>query len=220
MATDEQELKLEDVVRIFSKKWKFIILTSLCAAAAAYAYFHYATPIRYESYSLIKVGYDGKGTFEAPAAIDLIMNSKPMLLEIAKRMHVNTISEIGGKLEYTDKAGLLNVSAITGSPEKSAQLVQIASGILMERHQAIYEESKKNIDTVVRFIKQTIKPIPLSSGINEFKTSPSQIVIPPVIDTDPLKTNTKMKVIGTFIIFLALTTLISFMGDDKRNKKS
>jgi hypothetical protein len=222
MAFEDREIGLDDVGRICIKHWKLLLFPTLIATLLAMVY-AVRMPKTYESFSFVRIGSDGNGMFEQISNISDIMSTIPIEQEIAKRAGNADYREVVG-ITYTDASNsntnLLRISFVSETPQKAAKIVSIASDLLIERHRELYAESLKNTKEVVQFVKETIKPIPLSSGIREFRLVPTTVIIPAILNTDPVKTNKKIVVIGTFIVVFLTMFIISFYLEGRKHRKS
>jgi hypothetical protein len=210
METQDQEISLQDIIKVLQKRWKIILLPALAGAVLA-AGLSKTIPKQYESYALLRIGYSGSRPLESTASLSEIMNTIPNLQKIAAKVNNTsngrTLKDI---VKYEDKADLLRISAQAETPEKARELVQTATDMVMERERLLYEDAEKQLATLVKYVRETLRPVPLSSGINELMMRPYFVEVAPVLDTEPLKTKTKVIVIGVFIALMFMDILIAF----------
>lgn len=216
---DEQEITLADITKIFKKRWLFIFGTTILVSAA-YFVISLMSPKQYESYALVRIGANGSAALETIPAIKEIMGSAPMLSRIAEKTGVKSLSEIEGDLDYEDASGLLKVTARATSPEKAVQVAQASIDILIQRHNELHDNSQKNLEQAVRFVKESIRPVPLSSGLSEFRSTPTTIVISPIYNNTPVRPKGKVRTSTLFGILFLVTTIIAFYLEGRKNKKS
>jgi hypothetical protein len=217
---DEQEvtLPLSDIARMFKKRWLFIFGTSIILSVV-YFVFSLTSPKQYESYALVRIGTNGVASLESIPALKEIMASAPMRSKITERAGMKSSAEIGD-IGYDDASGLLKVTARSASPEKAMQIVQASIDIIIQRHNELHDDSQKNLEQAVKFVKEAIRPVPLSSGLSEFRSSLTTILIPPIYDNKPVKPKGRLRTSTLFVMLFLFTTIISFYIEGRKNKKS
>ena len=217
MTVDEREIGLEDIVIILQKNYKTIFIPCIIATLLSLLYF-LIIPSTYESYSFIRLGSSGGVPFETQSNIKDIMYSLPILKEMAKKANgtEDSYSEFS-TIRYEDANGLLKVVARSNSPEKAQKIVGIASEQIIARHQILYNESRRQLNDIVQFIKNTVKPVPLSSAIGEFKAQSTEIVIPPILDNKPIKPKTVIKSLAVFFITFFVCSIIILYKEGRRH---
>ncbi|MFH1369625.1 MAG: hypothetical protein ABII64_10935 [Elusimicrobiota bacterium] len=215
---DEKEISFQDIGKMLANYWKFILGTSVLVSTV-YFLISISLPKQYESYALLKIGFDGDKQIESVYVINEIMKSAPMIEEIKSKVNMPKNTNKGLEVKYFDVFGLLKIVARDESPEKAAQIVQASADIIIDRHHNLHELSQENLGKAVKFVKEMIRPVPLSSGLSEFRSFPTRIAIPPIIDNSPVKPEKRLRTSTLFIIMLLVTTLASFYSERRKNKK-
>jgi len=228
MENEEIEISLQDITKVLKKRWKLIIIPAILAAiiTALIGFFSHKT---YESYAILKIGYSGSKSIESIPELNVIMQSLPMLKEIAGKLDVADLDiadndedfalSLKKTLFYQDSSGLLQISASASTPQKAQKKIQVVMDIIVDRHKLLYEASEKRINKAVRYVKETISPVPLSSGINEFISELTCVEVSPVLLVKPVPRKIKNKVVTVFIIVLFLSIVGSFYLEGKENRK-
>lgn len=221
MAYEEQDIQLSDILGILQKRWKLMVFPSLIAAFLA-ACITLFLPKTYQSYSLMRIGFDGSQSIESIPSIKEIMMSFPMRTAIASKMARETdndyIDTLESKLKYEDASGLLKIIGYSETPEDAAKLVHAVTDIVSGRHQNLFENAQLRKRALVKEIKDTIKPVPLSAGINDFRIQPTTIEIQPVSRNIPVKPQKRLIVMTVFGSVFFICFMISFYIDTRRNK--
>ena len=210
MSSFEQEITLDEIMSVLSRFWKLILIPSFILAVATYIFLKFFSGQVYQSYSLLRMGGDGSGSFETVSSVEVVMRSIPMLKEISRRLGLPDGTVREESITYIDAAGMLKIQALSDSPDKAYKLVSTATDIITERHAVLFKLSQSNLDNVVKYVKETIKPIPLSSGINEFKIIPTSVLIAPIFEPKPMPSEKLVKVISVFLVSLIITAILSF----------
>ena len=214
MDYEEQEIKLSDIMAVFKKQWKFIIIPSIAVALIAFGYVK-TLPKSYESYSLVRIGGSQTKPFESIGTINAIMQSYPQRAAIVQQMKSteppNTPEALEDLLVYTDESGLLKISAAAASPVKAAELVNIATSLTVTRHQQLLVEAKTGSDALVEYVKSTVKPVSIiSTSITEYRYSPSVVEIPAVVSKKPVASKNKTIPVAAFFLVFFIMTLSAF----------
>jgi capsular polysaccharide biosynthesis protein len=204
MAAEEREIDLFKVFLILKKNWLPILIVSLMAAAIT-SFKTTKLPRTYESYALLKIGYVGAVPVEAIGDTAIIMESLTIRNQIIKDLaglkgyeSPESLSEV---IKYEQLSNLLKVKAEARDPETAKKIVSSAVKIIVARQDKKYQAERAKLDALVKYIKETIRPVPLSSGINEFKFEPTEVEIEPMLINRPvLKANKKLPVMSAFLL--------------------
>ncbi len=223
MEGNKDEISLDDLIVTLKQQWKVILLPAVAAALGVFFVFR-MKPAQYEAYSLIRIGINGPKAFESPASLKAIMVSEPMVEEIAKRMASRSLpleqEYIQKRVFYEDMSDLLKVSARTDSKEKSLLLVRSAIDVLYERHQNLYAGALKELEVIVRYIRTVVNPVPLSSGLSEFRIEPTKIEVVPFAERNPLPKRAKFAAMIAFSVTLVLCLFAAFYLQGKKSRKN
>jgi LPS O-antigen subunit length determinant protein (WzzB/FepE family) len=210
MEQQDQEISLQDIFKVFRKRWKIIVLPALATAVLA-AGISWLMPRQYESYAFLRLGCNGTKALEDAGATNEIMKSLPNLMKIAEKVKIQGRERISEDIvKYESKGDLLKISARAKTPEKAQELVATSMDLVMERHRLLYEDAEKQLATMVKYVRETLHPVPLSSGINELIIRPSSIEVGPVLDNEPVRTKTKVILVLVFVAVLFMDTLVAF----------
>jgi uncharacterized protein involved in exopolysaccharide biosynthesis len=219
MELEEQEISFDEITSVIKKRWKYILIPSLVAAILIGG-LTYLFPRKYESYSLIRIGSVGGSPIESVTSIKDIMQSLPMRQQIAERLNekdnIKFIKALLLSVDYSDEGGLLKIKSGSDSPEKAAKTSRTISEMVISRHEIMYLSAQDELDKVIKYVKKTINPIPLSSGISEFKISKTEIMAPAIEDKEPLPTKRRQTVIAVFFAVLLIMTIISFTLEGRK----
>jgi hypothetical protein len=71
---------------------------------------------------------------------------------------------------------------------------------LLERHEAIYANERKDLGELIAFVKETIRPMPLSSGISDFRITKTGIAVEPMLQPEPVKS--KSCIVALFVLMV------------------
>lgn len=221
MEIDEKEISLDDIIFVLNKWRKIILIPSFCAAVLAVIYTS-AEPRSYESFALVRVGSVGSVLYESVPAINDIMQSLPVRQEIAQNLkkgdNQEFIRSLKTTLECSDENGLLKVRAVSDNPEKAAEIVKAVCGIIMKRHEDKYVNARIELDRVLKYVKETIRPMPLSSGITEFKISKTEIVVGAFTDPDPVPAKRKQLVMIVFFSVLFGMIIVALILEGRKKQ--
>lgn len=213
MHKEENEIELKDILRVFKKKWLMILLPAVVIAGLAHV-FLVLQPNVYESYAIIRIGRSGTGQFESVDAINEIMSSGPMFSEICTKAGVGPGKFT--KIDFKEASGYLKIIAKANSPEMAVKLVQVSSDMLLKRHTEFYKHSQERIKNAVLFVKETIKPVPISSGINEFMLEPTSVLVPAVFDSEPKDSDKIAKPLLVFFLVCFVDLLIAIYVERRK----
>lgn len=219
MELEEKEISLNEIVSVLIKRWKLIVVPSIIAALIS-AIYVLSLPKVYESYALLKLGNIGEKQIETVASIKEVMSSLPIRIEIVSRLKDNNDSKFVESLKdaiiYEDASGFLRIKANGKNPEKAAELVKVTTDIIYSRHQSFYEYAQKELYSTVERIRDFACPIPLTTGIAEFKIEPTRVEIPAIINPTPVGEKKKIVVLTTFFSVLFLNILIAFYLEGRK----
>jgi len=214
MFSEQQEIRIEDIIAIFRKRWKLIVFSSLSVAAIT-SVIALLAPSSYESYALLRVGTEGSQPLESFSSITTIMTSLPSRKEIAASLRSQNneqlIDSLTKVIQYNEVGNLLRISATGKTPEKAAQYVEAAATVVNARHKIMYEQSQERLRMLIKEVKENIRPIPLSAGINEFRNRPTTIEIHAIVDPKPVKTSKKKYVITSFLATFFIASLLALL---------
>jgi LPS O-antigen subunit length determinant protein (WzzB/FepE family) len=215
------EIDLRDVVRVIRNRWKLIILPAVVASLLVGIVMK-SMPKQYESYALIKIGHVGNKEIESVASITEIMNSLAIRKEIAAKMRIDNadyVNALEGMLKYKNSSELLEIRSNGRTPAQSHELAQAATGIVLNRHSMLFGNAKKDIDQTLRYVKQTVNPMPLSIGINDIRMEPTRIEVPPVVNSEPKQGKTEITIIAILLVVMLLDMFIAFYNEGKEKKQ-
>ncbi len=219
MEPDQQEISLDEIFQIIKIHWKIILFPAFIASFLVW-FIMGASPKVYESYSLLKIGCIGSAPFESISSLKDIMQSLPMRQEIAEKLNekdnLKFISSINSSIEYSDQSGLLKIRNTNTSAVRAAEVVRGVTEIIIQRHRKMYSDAQQDLDNLLKYVKKTIDPIPLSSGVSEFRLTNTEIMVPPFINTEPMPVKIKQTVIIVFIVSMFCCTLISFILEGRK----
>jgi hypothetical protein len=68
---------------------------------------------------------------------------------------------------------LMKIRVVWISAEGAQEIASAAVGTLVERHKVFYSEAEQRLNTMVRYAKEVLRPIPISSGIDAFDIEPT-----------------------------------------------
>ena len=143
-----------------------------------------------------------------------------MRQEIANRLNetnnLNFIRAIDSSIEYNDETGLLKIRTINRDPAKAAEIVKVVSDIVINRHEILYSNAQDELDKLLKYVKKTISPVPLSSGINELKITKTTLMVPAFIDKDPVPTKKRLIIVVVFVVFVFINTFLSFIMEGRK----
>jgi len=219
MEENEIEISLADIFRVLKTRWKLILFPALITAVL-FGTFLARQPKSYKSYSLVKIGSAGGAPIESVPTISNIMGSFPMRQQIAEKLNEkdNTpfIEGLELSIEYSDEAGLLKIQAVDRKPLRAAEMVRVVTEMIIERHDIIYSKNQNDLDMVLKYVKKTISPIPLSCGITEFKITKSEIMVPAFVNAYPVHTKRRQTLIMVFFAVLFGTIILSFVLEGRK----
>jgi capsular polysaccharide biosynthesis protein len=187
---EEVEISLSEIIQALKKRWLLVVLPPIILGLLAGIYTH-NLPKQYESSGIIRVGYVGSDPVESIAGTAVIMKSDQLRRQIADNMgkanDEDYIESLLDTVNYTDSAGMLEVSAKAENAVSAQKLASVASSIILQRQKNAYESEKKNLAQLVAYVKENIRPIPLSSGIREFRLSESSVVVSANLPKQPIE---------------------------------
>lgn len=219
---EEQEIGIDDIINVLIKRWKLILIPSILAAMIAVVYVK-SLPKVYDSYALLKLGYLGEKQFETVAVIKEIMSSLPMRVEIASKIkdsnNPKLVDFLKSAITYEDASGLLKIKAINKTPEKAADIVNAVTDIVSSRHKNMYEDAQKKLYGTMEKIRDFVRPIPLTTGIAEFKIEPTKVEIPAITNPVPVDGKNKIIVLTVFFTVMLFNILIAFYLEGKEKIK-
>jgi hypothetical protein len=178
-------------------------------------------PKQYESYALIRIGHVGDKEIESIASVAEIMNSLAIRKEIAGKMQIQKadyVNALAGLLKYKNTSELMEIRSLGQTPEQAHALAQAATGVVLSRHAVLFANAKKDIDQTLRYVKQTVNPMPLSIGIKEIRMEPTRIEVPAILDDQPKQSKTKIVVLSVFFAMLLLDMLVALYLQGKEEK--
>ncbi|MBN1824475.1 MAG: hypothetical protein JW803_09165 [Endomicrobiales bacterium] len=215
---EEKDISIADIIGILRKRWQLVLLPGLIAAFAVYLY-TLTIPKAYMSYALLRPGMSGTMLIEGPSETQELMDTLTMREEICKNLGnlpgYESPDALKDSIKYKQVAGFLRIEVETYDPEVAEKIVRSALNITYKRHQKKYKEEKLKLDRLVKYVKDTIKPIPLSSGIKEFRVDPSEIALEPVLDRNPIPVNKVKIVLYAFFIVFFLSVIYAFYLESK-----
>jgi capsular polysaccharide biosynthesis protein len=219
MDTAEQEISLDEIIDVIKRRWKFILFPSIIISVIAGIILAFQ-PKTYEAYSLIKIGTISGAPIEQISSISDIMKSLPIRQEIAAKLNEGNnpkfVRGINSSIKYTDETGLLKIKTINQDPAKAAEIIRVVDDIVLDRHEKMYLNAQVELDKLLKYVKQTINPVPLSSGINEFRITRTEIMVPSFVDKEPVPTKNRLIVIVVFIVIVFINTLLSFILEGRK----
>jgi hypothetical protein len=213
------EIDLRDVVRVIRNRWKLICLPALAVSLLGGVVMK-SMPKQYESYSLVRIGHVGNKEIESVASITEIMNSLAIRREIAAKMRIDKadyVNALTGMLKYKNSSELLEIRSNGQTPAQAHELAQAATGIVLNRHSMLFANAKKDIDQTLRYVKQTVNPMPLSIGINDIRLEPTRIEVAPILSNQPKQSKTMIVVLAIFAVVALLDMLVAFYLEGKDN---
>jgi uncharacterized protein involved in exopolysaccharide biosynthesis len=221
---DEAEISLSDVLNALKKRWLFIVLPTLVISALTAVYARHL-PKEYESTAMIRLGFVGSDPIESVAAASVVMKSEQLREQIAEKIgRANDEDYVAGltdAIDYTDAAGLLQITVKNKDPQIALNLVNAVSTIIMERQKTTFEIEKKNLAQLIAYVKENIRPMPLSSGIREFRLSESELAVPANLPKKPVQNKKhftsvafalSLILFGFIALFLERKTIVKQVG--------
>ncbi len=186
---DEAEISLNDVLGALKKRWALIVLPTLIVSVLTWVYAH-NLPKEYESVAMIRLGFVGSDPVESVGAATAVMKSEQLREQIAAKVghaqdndYIDSLTDL---IEYTDAAGMLQIAARYTDPAAAQKLTEVVSSLVLERQKLIFETEKKNLSQLVTYVKENIRPMPLSSGLKEFRLSESELAVPANLPKKPV----------------------------------
>jgi len=208
---EEAEISLNDVLIALKKRAMIILVPTLLISVCTHFYAH-SLPKEYESIAMIRLGFVGSDPIESVASASAVMKSEQLRNQIADKVgHANDDDYIAGlneAIEYTDAAGMLQVAVKDNNPVVAQKLVDVISKIVLDRQQKIFDTEKKNLAQLVAYVKENIRPIPLSSGIREFRLSESELAVPSNLPKKPVPNKKHF----TLVAFMLSLVIMSFVA--------
>ncbi|HBU69951.1 MAG TPA: hypothetical protein DEE98_06150 [Elusimicrobia bacterium] len=221
MFSEEQELTIEDVIRVFVKRWKLIFLPVILVAFTAFVYNMYPPKV-YKSVSLLKIGLDGNRYLEPVYSLDKVMHSTPQLIEVAKLLKINmdsdTLKTLASSVEFKDLNGYVEIIVTDDNPQYAFMIADAFTKVLYRRHQVLYLNAKSNMKSLIIDVKELLRPIPLSSGVSELRVVPTTVEVPAIINDKPVEIKRKPIVMTMSLIALLITTILAFYIERKNIK--
>lgn len=212
MLEQEQEIRVEDIVGVFKRRWLFVVLITIFSAAIT-AVISLYLPKTYESYALLKIGFEGPQPLESISSLNEIMKSFTMREAIARELKIENdedfIDSLGKAITYGDVSGMLKITTLADDPQKAAKYAETVMNIIYKRHLDLYDSSQKRMKLLVKEVREAIQPVPLSAGISEFRNQPTTIEITPRVYNKPTGPIKRKIVSSAFTIALTVSIILS-----------
>lgn len=229
MVFEEQEIGLGELIDVFKKRWLLILLPSILAAGvclvATHVYYS-RMPVFYAAQALIKIGGGPSRPLERIDEVSAVMHAQALLGEIAAGVNAAgfpvTPEAVAGSLSYGNDAGLLKISAVAARPELAAAMVHEAVKVVAERHRAKYADALTERDELVKYVKETARPLAVSfSTIADLRLEPTVIVAPAAAGNTPLPQPRRSVVVPVFVFTAFFMTLIAlYLHFTQKNKSA
>lgn len=204
------EISLDEIIDVFKKRWKFILLPSFVAAVLVYALLSFS-PKSYEAYALLKIGSVGSKPFETVEATSEVMKRLPAGTKIDEK--------VNSSVKYTDVGGLLEVRATAASPDEASKLVDLAVSLVLARHQMLYENAQERLNTTVKYLNEKARSMTVWSSLNDFGIEPTRVEMTTISNSRPVRTRQNAAALAVFVIITMINTLISFYLERKGAKQ-
>jgi capsular polysaccharide biosynthesis protein len=214
----EEELSFYDVIAILRKHWKFIIGLSLLLSAVVFAALWFM-PKKYQSYSIVRIGYVGNSPLRAFSEIETVMSSQHMVKEILGKLNMpvsrENINKVKNVYKFEDNGRLLKITAICNGSDEALGYVKAITEILLELHGKIYEEEQQRLYESIKTVKKIISPTPLVTSVNDIVAIniPTEIEIQPQKDDIPLPARKAITALIVFFLSVFCLTLASFIKE-------
>lgn len=145
---DEIDLR-EYIIKYFSiiRKKKKIIFSMLLISIIISIVILSFIPHQYKARAFLKIGKVRDNSLETPETIMEIMKTTPVLDTIAKSLNLpqdeQSLEKLKNKFTITKKAGLLEISGKSTTPQQAVDLVNMVSNFILERHKDFFAQGKQ-----------------------------------------------------------------------------
>lgn len=154
---EEREVDVREYImeslRIFRKKWKFIVIFTIAFGIAAFIYTRRLKGY-YESYALVKMPFSERISTDNPEKLNVLLKNpfNPYLNDIAESMNLKLEQAYGLSRMFTidQKSDFLEVVGKNNTPEGAKKLADLICQILVRRG-----EEQKNL--AISIIKNEMK---------------------------------------------------------------
>ncbi|MBU2567402.1 MAG: hypothetical protein KJ967_01335 [Elusimicrobia bacterium] len=210
----EEEIDLIDYARVVLKHWKFIAVFVFVAVVSSVVV-SLTLPRMYEAKAVFRIGRIGNSLLESIETTREVINFLPILNQIAEKLKYPTderaLIELKEKIVIKPLADLMVVYTKDTSPEKAEQIGKEVSGIVFERHKALYEKTRADLG---QYLKQDIqKNMALYKiiGFSEFSVQPTTIEMPSTASMIPVYPKRRKIVTVTFVVSLIFSIFLTFL---------
>jgi capsular polysaccharide biosynthesis protein len=169
----EDEIDLRDYINVLIKrKWAIAVIFMVTVVAAAVISLLMSPT--YEATSLIRVGQIKNTPLETPSEIKEIFARRAILKQIAEKLalpddqNIEAVAEIFS-IKTSESADLIKINGYGETPEKSVEVSNTITNLLIERHQKIFSEADEMINLEVDNINKNKEKI--NKDIVEIKNS-------------------------------------------------
>lgn len=211
---DEVEISLSDILNALKKRWKLVFLPAFVISIFVHIY-ALNLPKQYESSAMIRLGFVGSDTIESVATTSVMMKSEQLRNLIAEKAgranDEEYVADLADAIEYSDAAGMLQITAKDKDPHTAQKLVDMVSAIILESQKKVFENEKKNLAQLVEYVKDNIRPVPLSSGIREFRLSESVLAVPSNLPKKPVPTKKHYTSVALALSLILMSFIALFL---------
>ena len=208
---EELEISLVGMMSVLKKRWVVIVFPALIAGLIAHFVAPYMQKPEYESKAVIRVGFSRGTPLESAATLKGIMTTLSVLNLIAENIDTkgdpNMTTVLENMITYTVTDQLITVSMVSEDKNVAYQVVTKATEIIIERHNQLYRNSVVELNKAINFVRDVVKPVPLSAGLSEFITRPSEMVEKANLPEKPID----VPAIPYFTTFFLTTMLVMIM---------
>jgi len=142
---EEKEVDLRDYIRMVKKRWKIILIIFLAATITS-GVVSFLLPKTYEASALIRIGRMRNTLLEEPSTVIEIFKTIPMLKKVAEELNIpptqEKLGELASRIKLKEKSGLLEIKGRGKTSEEALELVEGVAGVLMQRHEEIFERAR------------------------------------------------------------------------------
>ncbi|MDD5173082.1 MAG: Wzz/FepE/Etk N-terminal domain-containing protein [Patescibacteria group bacterium] len=158
---EEDEIDLRDYINVLLKRKRIIGAIFLVAVIAAVVISLLMTPV-YEATNLIEIGKIKNETIETFDDIKAVFSRPAILKEVHNKLglpkNVNVESVVGKftleKENETNASKFIKVSGRAETPEKSVEVANVVTQILLDRHQQLFSEAERMFEIEMESINK------------------------------------------------------------------
>jgi len=169
----EDEIDLRDYINVLIKrKWAIAVIFIVTVVAAAIISLLMSPT--YEATSLVKIGQIKEKPSETPSEIKEIFARRATLKQIAEKLalpddqNIEAVAEIFS-IKTSESADLIKINGYGETPEKSVEVSNTITNLLIERHKKTFSEAEEMINLEAETITKNKEKI--NKDIAEIKNS-------------------------------------------------